>query len=94
MAWTDAARRHEPGFPIWIRPTCPNAAGILADTRIPVFTRRVPRDPTIRLQLAWIIQCAPMARFTSGGRIHPESCRLGPVADERHGRATGRVGAS
>ena len=21
------------------------------------------------------IQCAPMARFTSGGRIHPESCR-------------------
>jgi transposase len=25
--------------------------------------------------LARIIQCAPMARFTSGGRIHPESCR-------------------
>ena len=43
---------------------------------------------------AWIIQCAPMARFTSGGRSHPESCRLAPVADERHGRATGRVGAS
>ena len=21
-------------------------------------------------------QCAPMARFTSGGRFHPESCRL------------------
>ena len=42
----------------------------------------------------WIIQCAPMARFTSGGRIHPESCRLALVADERHGRATGRVEAS
>ena len=25
--------------------------------------------------LAAIIQCAPMACFTSGGRIHPDSCR-------------------
>jgi hypothetical protein len=25
--------------------------------------------------LAWISQCAPTARFTSGGRIHPGSCR-------------------
>ncbi len=26
-------------------------------------------------QLARISQCAPTARFTSGGRIHPGSCR-------------------
>jgi hypothetical protein len=25
--------------------------------------------------LAHLIQCAPTARFTSGGRIHPGSCR-------------------
>jgi hypothetical protein len=27
------------------------------------------------LALAAISQCAPTARFTSGGRIHPGSCR-------------------
>ncbi|MFZ3182030.1 MAG: hypothetical protein WA156_17925 [Methylocystis silviterrae] len=26
--------------------------------------------------LAALIQCAPTARVTSGGRFHPESCRL------------------
>jgi hypothetical protein len=26
--------------------------------------------------LAVPIQCAPTARITSGGRFHPESCRL------------------
>ena len=41
-----------PGFPIWVPPTRPNPAGILAETRIPVFTRRVRRDPTISLQLS------------------------------------------
>ena len=25
---------------------------------------------------AWISQCAPTGRFTSGGRFHPASCRL------------------
>jgi hypothetical protein len=30
--------------------------------------------PGLRL-LARISQCAPTARFTSGGRIHPGSCR-------------------
>src|SRR5919202_7150981 len=29
-----------------------------------------------RLQVNAIIQCAPKARTTSGGRFHPESCRL------------------
>ncbi|WP_294537485.1 hypothetical protein [uncultured Rhodoblastus sp.] len=28
------------------------------------------------LLLAHLIQCAPTARITSGGRFHPESCRL------------------
>ena len=28
-----------------------------------------------RTRLARISQCAPKARFTSGGRIHPGSCR-------------------
>jgi hypothetical protein len=28
------------------------------------------------LKLARLIQCAPMARITSGGGFHPESCRL------------------
>jgi len=27
------------------------------------------------VRLAHLIQCAPKARTTSGGRIHPESCR-------------------
>jgi hypothetical protein len=30
-----------PGFPIWIRPTRPRAAEMLAKPRIPFFTRRV-----------------------------------------------------
>ena len=28
------------------------------------------------LALVWNWQCAPKARIISGGRIHPESCRL------------------
>ena len=35
---------HEPGFPIWIRPTCPKMAETLAKPRIPSFTRRVRQD--------------------------------------------------
>jgi hypothetical protein len=32
----------------------------------------------MRGHLHWIVywQCAPKARITSGGRFHPESCRL------------------
>jgi hypothetical protein len=30
---------------------------------------------TLATPLARLIQCAPTARFTSGGRIHPGSCR-------------------
>ena len=30
----------------------------------------------IRALLAALIQCAPTARIASGGRFHPESCRL------------------
>jgi hypothetical protein len=44
--------------------------------------------------LARLIQCAPTARNASGRRIHPDSCRLDLVADERLGRATGRAEAS
>ena len=43
---------YHPGFPIWVSPTRPNIAGIRADTRVPVFIRRVHRDPTIRLRLS------------------------------------------
>ena len=28
------------------------------------------------LLMVWSWQCAPKARITSGGRFHPESCRL------------------
>ena len=49
---------------------------------IPVWERYPPAE------------CAPTARITSGGRFHPESCRLALVADERLGRATGRAEAS
>jgi hypothetical protein len=31
---------------------------------------------TAYTQLAHSIRCAPTARSTSGGRFHPESCRL------------------
>ena len=34
-------------------------------------------------------QCAPTARNTSGGRIHPDSCRFDLVADRRSCRVTG-----
>jgi hypothetical protein len=51
-AWADANVGPYPGFPIWVPSTCPNAAGILAATRIPVFTRHVPHDPTAPLQLS------------------------------------------
>jgi hypothetical protein len=43
---------------------------------------------------AWVIQCAQMARVTSGGRFHPDSCRFDLVADERSVRATGQAEAS
>ncbi len=43
--------RSRPGFPIWVPSMCPNPAGILAETQIPVFTRRVPRDRAARLRL-------------------------------------------
>jgi ACS family tartrate transporter-like MFS transporter len=35
---------------------------------------QVPANAVLT-RLAWISQCAPTARFTSGGRIHPGSCR-------------------
>jgi putative SOS response-associated peptidase YedK len=40
--------------------------------KTPFAVARVDGDP---VALAWISQCAPTARFTSGGRIHPGSCR-------------------
>jgi hypothetical protein len=43
---------------------------------------------------ARIIRCAQMARVTSGGRFHPDSCRFDLVADERSVRATGQAEAS
>jgi hypothetical protein len=45
-------------------------------------------------ELARLIQCAPTARNTSGGRIHPDSSRFDLVADERLCRVTGRAEAS
>jgi type I restriction enzyme R subunit len=39
-----------------------------------VFLRRVNSRILYEQMLARIIQCAPTARFTSGGRIHPGSC--------------------
>jgi len=45
------------------------------------------RQRIAEIPLARISQCATKARFTSGGRIHPDSCRFDLVADER------RVGA-
>jgi hypothetical protein len=53
-----------------------------------------PRYAAQRSQLARIIQCAPTARNTSGGRFHPENCRQAPVADERLGGVTCRAEAS
>ena len=44
--------------------------------------------------LACLIQCAPTAQITSGGRTHPSSNRLDSVVDERLGRVTGRIEAS
>ena len=38
---------------------------------------------------AWRSRCAPTARNTSGGRIHPDSCRFDLVADRRSCRVTG-----
>jgi CO/xanthine dehydrogenase Mo-binding subunit len=46
------------------------------------------------VRLARISQCARRARFTSGGRFHPASCRFELVADERSGGATRRTEAS
>ena len=39
--------------------------------------------------LTRISPCAPTARNTSGGRVHPESCRFDLVADRRSCRVTG-----
>jgi hypothetical protein len=36
---------------------------------------RLARRANALVLLAYLIQCAPTARFTSGGRIHPGSCR-------------------
>ena len=52
------------------------------------------KPPVLVVALSRNSQCAQMARFTSGGRFHPGSCRFALVADERPGRATGRVEAS
>jgi len=38
--------------------------------------------------------CALLARFSSGGRFHPDRCRWVRVADERFGWVTGWAGAS
>ena len=43
--------------------------------------------------LARIIQCAATARNTSGGRIHPNSCRKDLVADRRFRRVTDGIEA-
>ena len=43
--------------------------------------------------LACISQCAPMARITSGGGFHPDSCRFDLVAGKRLGGVTGRAEA-
>jgi len=50
--------------------------------------------PALGSALACLIQCAPTAQITSGGRTHPSSNRLDSVADERLGRVTGRIEAS
>jgi hypothetical protein len=42
----------------------------------------------------WSQRCAPKARITSGGRIHPDRMSIGLVADEGYGRVTDRVEAS
>jgi CO/xanthine dehydrogenase Mo-binding subunit len=34
------------------------------------------RSAFIGKRMSGFLQCAPRARFTSGGRFHPESCRL------------------
>ena len=52
------------------------------------------KPPCRRRPLTRIIQCAQMARVTSGGRFHPDSCRFDLVADERSVRATGQAEAS
>ena len=44
IAWTVLGHRYWPGFPIWIRPTRPKAAEMLAELGIPSFTRRVRQD--------------------------------------------------
>ncbi len=43
--------------------------------------------------LARISQCAPTARVTRGGRIHPDSCRFDLVASRRFRRVTGGIEA-
>src|SRR3954451_17685094 len=55
-------------------------------------------DPGGSPQWRWISQrstaCAPTARVTNGGRIRPDRCRFGLVADERFNRVTGWTEAS
>ena len=72
-------------------------AGVLAHARHETRSRTCDQARSSGAALASQtdrFQCAPMARNTSGGRIHPDSCRLDLVADERLGRATGRAEAS
>jgi len=49
------------------------ALGIVAHE---MLTGDLPRSHRPTGRLARISQCAPTARVTSGGRFHPESCRL------------------
>lgn len=50
-----------------------SAAPQLSDTEVQL---RLQKQRYTDIQnLAHLIQCAPTARFTSGGRIHPGSCR-------------------
>ena len=78
----------EPARPAIVPPTTPvgwDVPGQVVNgiyyppTRRPTFTNGQPWPPAtapeIRRILARIIQCAPKARNTSGGRFHPDSCR-------------------
>jgi hypothetical protein len=96
-AWTpDACDLLEPFDPSQERHTC-DFLDLLAGRLDPVCTvywrKEAETDPGLRALLTRISQCAQTARLTSGGRFHPESCRLGLVAGKRPGWVTGRVEA-
>jgi hypothetical protein len=63
-----AGQRGRVSFPVTL-PAFGRAAGFGFDR--PACSPRRQRC----YHLAHLIQCAPTARFTSGGRIHPGSCR-------------------